>query len=101
MSVHPERSTRVGVRCFPLPSCTPSCPKSLDPNDQIVSSFFRARELADPVATSFQLDSVPTRLGVGLSVVLPMPSCPSAFLPQQYSAPAAMAQVWPSPVLMA
>ncbi len=50
---------------------------------------------------ALQSEAVPTCVGIDTDIVLPIPSCPAALLPQQYSVPSRSAQVRLMPVLTA
>ena len=98
-TVVPSAVILVGVRTLFVVLATPVWPDALNPQQYTSFKALTAQVLPlEPAETERQLVAVPTRTGELLCVVLPRPSCPSAFLPQHHSDPSvSTAQVWCDP----
>jgi hypothetical protein len=96
--------TRTGV-CWSAPVPSPSCCHPSAPQQYVRPALDSPQLCAAPAATPVNVrpDSSPlasTATGTDRSVVLPSPSCPWSFAPQQYTPAGDVAQVCPSPALI-
>ena len=88
----PETSTGVEFVRLLVVVPLPNCPRSFMPQHLALPEVVTAQVWVPEVLSVVSMEATPlvspdTSTGVGLSVVVPLPSCPEEFLPQHLAPP--------------